>query len=230
LLENDEWKHDKIPEVLNGQNVYDFIDPDIDAKLQALEEEEARLEDDGYYDDDEALEDAEEADLGFKAELIREKRQLIRNENKMRKSLKNRAAIPRSKKAVQMGKMESALQNAGYDTSAIAERARSLSRPRGRSRATTEDVDDTMDVDETPKERLARSISVARTRSQSAFNRREDGVTDVTSRDKAERMAKLGQKKMNRMARQGEGDRHTTASKSKWLLAGKRGMGSTRSR
>ncbi|EME79592.1 uncharacterized protein MYCFIDRAFT_167435 [Pseudocercospora fijiensis CIRAD86] len=230
LLEDDEWKMDKIPEVLNGMNVYDYFDPDIESKLQALEEEEERLEAEGHYDDDEELEDAEEADIKYKAELIREKRQLIRNENKMRKSLKNRAVIPRSKKAVQMEKMQAGLEKAGYDTSAIAERARSLSRPRGRRRAGTEDVDDSMDVDETPKERLSRSISVARVRSQSVKNRREDGVTDETARTNAERAAKLGQKKMNRMARQGEADRHQTASKSKWLLAGKRGMGSTRSR
>ncbi|CAK4023623.1 Nucleolar GTP-binding 1 [Lecanosticta acicola] len=236
LLENDEWKNDKIPETLDGKNVYDYIDPDIEAKLAALEEEEARLEDEGYYDEDEELEDAEEADVSYKAELIREKRQLIRNENKMRKSLKNRAVIPRSKKAVELEKMESALENAGYDTSAISARARSASRPRVRSRAGTEDAsnagaggDDAMDVDETPKERLARSLSMARNRTQST-NRREDGVTSLTSRSKADRLAKLGQKKMNRMARQGEADRHTTAAKSKWLLAGKRGMGSTRSR
>ena len=235
LLENDEWKNDKIPETLDGKNVYDYIDPDIEAKLAALEEEEAKLEDDGYYDEDEDLEDAEEADISYKAELIREKRQLIRNENKMRKSLKNRAVIPRSKKAVELEKMESALENAGYDTSAISARARSQSRPRGRSRAGTEDASmaggdgDAMDVDETPKQRLSRSLSVARQRTQST-NRREDGVTDITSRSKADRLAKLGQKKMNRMARQGEADRHQAASKSKWLLAGKRGMGSTRSR
>ncbi|KAF2217594.1 hypothetical protein CERZMDRAFT_108283 [Cercospora zeae-maydis SCOH1-5] len=235
LLEDDEWKNDRIPEVLNGKNVYDYFDPDIEEKLKALEDEEEAREADGVYDEDEDIEDAEEADIAFKAELIREKRQLIRNENKMRKSLKNRAVIPRSKKAVDMEKMDAALQNAGYDTSAIQERARAASRPRGRSRPGTEDAstaggDDAMELDETPRQRLARSLSVARVRSQSRVNRREDGVTNETSRTNAERMAKLGQKKMNRMARQGEADRHTTASKSKWLLAGKRGMGSTRSR
>ncbi|EME43870.1 hypothetical protein DOTSEDRAFT_71621 [Dothistroma septosporum NZE10] len=232
LLENDEWKYDKIPEVVDGKNVYDFIDPDIEEKLKQLEEEEEQKEAEGYYDDeDEELEDAEEADIAYKAELIREKRQLIRNENKMRKSLKNRAVIPRSKKAVELGKMEKSLQNAGYDTSAIASRveeARSKSRPRGRSQAPTDDGD-AMDVDATPKERMSRSMSVLRQRSQSK-NRRDDGVTNELARTKAERMQKLGQKKMNRMARQGEADRHTTAAKSKWLLAGKRGMGSTRSR
>ena len=88
-----------------------------------------------------------------------------------------------------------------------------------------------MDVDSGAGAR-PRSISraMSKNRSQSRMNRREDGVTDEVSKDKAERLAKLGQKKMNRMARQGEADRHTTAAKSKWLLAGKRGMGSTRSR
>lgn len=226
LLDDDEWKNDRVPELLDGKNVYDFVDPDIEAKLQALEDEEARLETEGYYDEEEDLEDADEADIKYKAELIREKRQLIRNENKMRKSLKNRALIPRSKKAVELEKMESALGKAGYDTSALSARARSQSRPRGRSQAQDADA---MDVDDTPSARLSRSLSVARARTQST-NRRDDGVTNEAARTKAERMAKLGQKKMNRMARQGEADRHTTAAKSKWLLAGKRGMGSTRSR
>ncbi|KAH9831295.1 Nucleolar GTP-binding protein 1 [Teratosphaeria destructans] len=230
LLENDEWKNDKIPETFDGKNVYDFIDPEIESKLAALEEEEEKLDAEGYYDEEEELDDAEAEDIKYKAELIREKRQLIRNENKMRKSLKNRAVIPRSKKAVSLEKMEKGLENAGYDTAAIAARARSASRPsRGRSRAATEEGE-AMDVDEAPKERLRRSISVARQRSQSMHNRRDDGVTDETARTKAERLAKLGQKKMNRMARQGEADRHTTAAIPKWLVAGKRGMGSTRSR
>ena len=234
LLENDEWKDDKVPETYLGRNVYDFVDPDIEAKLAALEEEEVQLEAEGYYNDeqDEELEDAETADIRYKADLIREKRQLIRNENRMRKSLKNRAVIPRSKKAVSLEKMQKGLANAGYDTSALSARARSQSRPRGRTPAstTTEQNRDAMDIDSTPRERLTRSISVARQRSQSMHNRREDGVTDGVARDKAERLAKLGQKKMNRMARQGEADRHQTASQAKWLVAGKRGLGSTRSR
>src|SRR6266536_4113927 len=98
ILENEEWKHDKIPEVFDGKNVYDFIDPDIESKLQALEEEEEKLKAEGYYDSDEDLEDAEDAEIRMKADLIREKRQLIRNEAKMRKSLKNRAVIPRTAK------------------------------------------------------------------------------------------------------------------------------------
>ncbi|PNS14659.1 hypothetical protein CAC42_1681 [Sphaceloma murrayae] len=232
-LENEDWKNDNMPEVLNGKNVYDFIDPEIEQKLAALEDEEARLEAEGYYDNDEPLDDLEESEIRYKAELIREKQQLIRNEAKMRKSLKNRAVIPRSKKAVNLNKMEKGLEDLGFDPSSISERARSRSRP-ARGRALDRDADgDAMDVDEgagAKKRTMSISRAMSRTRSVSRMDRRNDGVTEEGARTKAEKMAKLGQKKMNRMARQGEADRHTTAAKSKWLLAGKRGMGSTRSR
>jgi nucleolar GTP-binding protein len=56
------------------------------------------------------------------------------------------------------------------------------------------------------------------------------GIADPARRDKTERMAKLGQRKMNRMARQGEADRHVAAAMPKHLFSGKRGLGSTRSR
>lgn len=36
----DEWKYDVIPEIYNGKNIADYIDVDIEAKLQKLEEEE----------------------------------------------------------------------------------------------------------------------------------------------------------------------------------------------
>ncbi|KAG9385773.1 Nucleolar GTP-binding protein 1 [Pyrenophora tritici-repentis] len=226
LLDNDEWKHDRIPEVFKGQNVYDFIDPDIEEKLAALEAEEEKLEGEGFYESDDDLEDAEEADIRYKAELIREKRQLIRNEAKMRKSLKNRAVIPRTKKAKQMSQMESHLESLGYDTSKVVERAAAQAEARGRSLARGKSEGpgaDAMDVD-TPKSALERAKS--RGRSQST-NRRTDGVTNEVAASKAEKLAKLSQKKMNRMARQGEADRHQTGSLIKHLTAGKRGIGKT---
>ena len=214
LLDDDDWKHDRVPEVLNGKNVYDFIDPDIDAKLAALEQEEEKLEAEGYYDSDESIEDADQAEIRMKADLIREKRALIMNENKMRKSLKNRAVIPRSAKAKKLSELENHLDSLGYDATAIAARARSKSRGRDlvRSRLGTEDA---MDVD-TP---MSKEVLRAKSRARSQSNRREDGVTDMAARSKAERLAKLGQKKMNRNARQGEADRHTTAALPKHLVS-----------
>lgn len=223
--------HDVIPEVFNGKNVADFIDPDIVAKLAALEAEEEKLEAEGFYDDDEQPETLAEAEIRYKAELIRERRQLIRNEAKQRKSLNNRALIPRSARSKKLSEMEGALESLGYDTSAVSSRARSQSRGRAPSRGRTPGTDaDMMDVDAEVDPRAALvQRAKSRGRSQST-NRRDDGVTSVTGRTKADKLQKLGQKKMNRMARQGEADRHTTVALSKHLLAGKRGNGSARSR
>jgi hypothetical protein len=191
--------------------VYDFIDPDIEEKLAALEAEEEKLEAEGFYESEDELEDAEEADIRYKAELIREKRVLIRNEAKMRKSLKNRAVIPRSAKAVKMSQMESQLQSLGFDTTNVAKRAQSQNRGRSLVRQAENDA---MDTDK-PKSALEKARS--RDRSQST-NRRNDGVPDPVAATKAERLAKLSQKKMNRNARQGEGDRHQTGSLIKHLV------------
>lgn len=219
ILKNPDWKHDKIPEVFDGMNVADFIDPDIEKRLAELEEEEERLEAEGYYDSDEELEDAEEADILHKAELIREKQTLIQNEAKMRKRLKNRAIMPRSKTKRSLAEVEDALDQLGVDTLETSLRASARAPVRGRSlsrsRLGTEDAD-AMDVDATPRERLR---SKSRARSQPATNRRDDGVQDETARTKAERMAKLGQRKMNRMARQGEADRHVGATLPKHLVS-----------
>ena len=132
----------------------------------------------------------------------------------MRKSLKNRALIPRSAKAKKLSEMEKSLGKLGYDTTAATERARSQSRARAPSRGRSMATEDAMDIDTTMS---AVQRAKSRARSQST-NRRENGVTDLTARSKAERLAKLGQKKMNRMARQGEADRHQTAALAKHLV------------
>ncbi len=38
---------------MDGKNIADFIDPDIEDKLEALEREEERLIAEGFYDDNE---------------------------------------------------------------------------------------------------------------------------------------------------------------------------------
>ncbi len=219
LLANPEWKYDQMPEVLDGQNVYDFVDPDIDAKLAALEEEEEKLEQEGYYDSDEDIEDEDESEVMRKAELIREKQQLIRNEARLKKRLKNQAIIPRKMMKKPLSEFDDALDQLGVDTTEITDRARAKSRPRGRSvtrsRMGTEDGD-AMEVDNNPKDRLrSKSRPASRAPVQS---RREDGVQDEEKRSKADRIAKLNQRKMNRMARQGEADRYIGTPMPKYLV------------
>ena len=225
-LADPEWNHDKVPEFFKGRNVADFVDPDIEDKLAQLEAEEERLETEGYYDESESMESEEEADIRMKAGLIRDKKKMIRNDARDRKSLKNKAYIPRAKKARTLGQMETHFNSIGLDASKPADRARAQIR---NARPASE-AGQAMDLD-TPSAR-AKSVNRApkTNRLTDGLGLNSTGITDPVKKEKAERMAKLSQRKMNRQARQGESDRRETASLAAHLLKGKRGMGSTRSR
>lgn len=55
MLEKPEWKSDIMPEIMDGKNIADFIDPDIEEKLEALEREEEKLIAEGFYDSEEEM-------------------------------------------------------------------------------------------------------------------------------------------------------------------------------
>lgn len=225
---------DKVPEMYDGRNVYDYFDPDVEAKLAALEVEEENLQATGFYNEDEDIEDEEDADLRAKADYIREQKQLIRNAARSKKALKNRAIIPRTAgQPKKLSELESHLDKLGLPHEKISARARSQSRGRVARRDGADG--DAMDIDDgntgLSEAQRTKQTAIERAKSRArSTNRREDGVTQEGKRSQAEKMTKLQQKKMNRMARQGEADRHTTASRPKHLFTGKRGIGSTRSR
>jgi len=228
-LADPEWKHDKVPEFFNGRNIADYVDPDIEERLAALEAEEEKLEAEGYYDESDSMDDEEDVDIKMKADMIRDKRKLMMNEARTKKSLKNKAQIPRSKKARTLAQMENHFTKIGLDPATTVDRARAIIRnaeAKSEARSTS-----AMDLD-TPSAR-ARSVSRAPKTNRltdGVTHKSATGVTNPMQREKAERIAKISQRKMNRMARQGEADRHETASLPKHLIAGKRGMGSARSR
>lgn len=230
--------HDIVPEILNGRNVADYMDADIAQKLADLEAEEEKLDAEGFYASDEEPETLEEAETHYKADLIREKRQLIRNEAQQRKSLNNRAVMPRSKgQGRPLSQMTKHLSSLGHDTAALSARERTKAQA-AQARAETHSVSrgrsvDAMEIDGAdPRAALvgrkasrsaARSVngraqSTNRAHREPSTNRRSDGVTDPKATVKAERMMKLGQRKMNRMARQGEADRHVPATMPKHLV------------
>ena len=147
----------------------------------------------------------------------------------MKKSLKNKAQIPRSKKARTTSQMAAHFNKIGVDSSASVDRARATFRNAPADMRSN--ADSAMDID-TPSAR-ARSVSRAPKTNRltdGVTKKSATGVTDPFQQEKDQRMAKLSQRKMNRMARQGEADRHETASLPKHLIAGKRGVGTARSR
>ncbi|KAK9366433.1 P-loop containing nucleoside triphosphate hydrolase protein [Lipomyces kononenkoae] len=226
LFEKEEWKNDIMPEVLDGKNVYDFLDADIGRKLQELEEEEERLEATGFYnsDDEDIFETEEDADIRAKAAWIREKKKLIVNESRSRKALRNRAIIPRSKQRKTLSDMEKHLESIHVDHSEISERAR------GRAESRDEPMTEA-GVDVVMSE-AKRSKSRSRAPSAPAIapSRFDAGLAKQSLRTKADRIEKMHQRERNRLGRAGEADRHYTEAMPKHLFAGKRGIGKTQRR
>ncbi|CAK7895378.1 nucleolar GTP-binding protein 1 [[Candida] anglica] len=212
LLEDEEWKNDVMPEVLDGKNVYDYLDADIAAKLQALEDEEERLEAEGFYESDsDGMEDDEIVDIKEKASWIRDKQKKMINDSRHRKALKNRAVMPRDQVKKSFGEMEEHMLSLGHDTTSL----------KGRAAASKKELSG-VDI-------LKRNQGLTTNKKKAPVaqtDRLNDGVNDGALRSQAERLAKIQRRERNRMARQGEGDRHSTAMLPKHLFSGKRGIGS----
>lgn len=230
LFEDDEWKNDVIPEIIDGKNIADYIDPEIMEKLKLLEEEEEKLMEEGFYDSDdedysaegyEQLSAEKVEDIKAKAKWIREKQAMMINEGRLRKSLHNKAVLPRNKIIKSYQEMESHMDSIGVDTTRLKE-------------AAMQNAFDNQYQETGADVIVAENSSLAAIKRNSAkggkltqSNRELDGVDDAEARFRAERLQKIQRRERNRMARAGESDRHNTVALPKHLSSGKRGIGKT---
>jgi len=207
-LKDDSWKFDSIPEIMDGINIADWIDPDIVNKVRELEKEEVlriqRLEE--LMANEEKFEISEEDKLAIKE--LREKRALTRIEHRLHKD-KNNSIVPRKVQSEreEIGTFEKHLVDLGIDPSNASRRIRERSQSRmGRKRE--------------------RSASVAhRDHSARSKTPHEEGFSDKRQKLKAEKMAKRAQKDRNKESKKGEGDRVILNKMPKHLYSGKRGIG-----
>ncbi|CAJ0651053.1 14944_t:CDS:2 [Entrophospora sp. SA101] len=211
LLKNDEWKHDKIPEILDGKNIADFIEPDIEEKLDALEREEERLIAEGHYDSEEEMELSEEEEIKKAAEAIKEKKKMIIQAHRANKKMKNKPRMPRTASTKSIDEMEEQLGQLGLDTSAV--RARSLTRKRRFSETDGEDI-------------VMRDASVSKERSRSITrDRSNSGMSNPRQKKESEKQKKIFQRKPNLNAKASESDRRIQIKRPKHLFSSKSSMG-----
>ncbi|XP_072432275.1 GTP-binding protein 4 isoform X2 [Chiloscyllium punctatum] len=214
-LMNESEKHDLIPEIWEGHNIADYIDPEIMQKLKQLEKEEELKQMAGEYDSDSESEDEEMKDIRKLASQIREKKKmqiLISREKQTKKGPK----MPRTAKKIERKTLEKEMGSLGLDMddkddahyAVQARRSRSVTRKRKR-------------------EESQPPTSKVRSRSTSRTPRDLSGVRDDKMLKKVKKMMKNSQQDMNRMGKKGEADRHVFDLKPKHLFAGKRKMGRT---
>jgi len=236
LAVRDEWRHDVVPEIFNGKNIVDFIDPDIERRLMELEQEEDMLQKQAELEAlDDPDSDLEEADkeLLNKIRLRRSKRM---GENKSEKATGGRVR-PRKIRGNNLHDLEKTLGKIGVDASKAVATIRERSRSKSRGRKRTRELDDSsamVDDEGGPRKRgrsklrneKLRSASIQRrskSRDASAFKSAED-------REQADKIGKFAQRPMQLDTRQGESDRHYYDKMPKHLFSGKRGLGKTQRR
>lgn len=184
LLEEDEWKTDPIPQFMDGKNVMDFFDADIEERLRQLEEEEAQLEASGAYAPEEDSEDDLDEEELMLHKAIKSKQQIARKESH---ESKHTTPMPRSVslRGRDEGEVRKRLEESGYDETHVenilehTKSERGRKRDRSTSRAPTnndDDDDDAMDVDNsttTNKKKKDRGrSSTSRGRSESVMAER----------------------------------------------------------
>lgn len=111
-------KYDIIPELWEGHNIADFVDPDIMKRLEELEKEEEERENSGYYDIEDTDSDEEITEIRGLAKKIRTKKALMKNESFMRKS-STKPKLPRTarKRERSVGRLRSEMGSIGVEMS-----------------------------------------------------------------------------------------------------------------
>eukprot|EP00931_Biecheleriopsis_adriatica_P112159 TRINITY_DN866_c0_g1_i1.p1 TRINITY_DN866_c0_g1~~TRINITY_DN866_c0_g1_i1.p1 ORF type:complete len:637 (+),score=172.45 TRINITY_DN866_c0_g1_i1:66-1976(+) len=211
MLEDPSWKYDVVPEIMDGQNIIDFVDPDIDRKLAELEKEEALLLAESNLDDDEEVIGEFQKTQGVLDELHSRMRQK-RLERKLNKSKNGLPTMRKGRKNAE--EVEQELNDKGLDGAKV--RGRSSSRPSSLLKKRKRDA--TAGADEG-----SRAASASRARSASRMK-------GLPSEEAAQTVEKKRRKVMRQFAKQGkkgESDKWVPDLKPKHLYSGKRGIGKT---
>ena len=158
-----EWRFDAIPQILDGKNIADYFDPDIEEKLRLLEEEEDRLQ--AEYEaadmertdgDDDKLDEMETAQVAEIRDRVK-----IARAYKDRSGGRNRPALPREIRGrikdchdddakLKADAIDKRLARVGVDASAMLERGRKRERDAPRERRRKSRLGDAEMGDDSP--------------------------------------------------------------------------------
>jgi nucleolar GTP-binding protein len=195
-LKDEAWRFDAIPQILDGKNIADYVDPEIEAKLLALEEEEeqlvAELEAAAMGEESESdLDEEEEAAV----HAIRERKIITRQSSRTNQTI-NKPVVPRSVRGRGKDKHDRGALNAddikkkmdgyGVDTSLMLERGRETERGRKRERSMsvrrmtkTTDGDDVMST--TMDEDMKMDASMSNTQLKKVKKAKKDSIKRESS-------------------------------------------------
>ncbi|KAN0000950.1 hypothetical protein ACTFIZ_001414 [Dictyostelium cf. discoideum] len=228
LLKNDEWKFDIVPEIINGQNIADFVDPDILKRLEELE-----MEEEAFLEELKNAEDDEESDLDEENEALYDEIQEKKHELRINHQIKDssKPQLSKGRRGIDTKEMASHLKSMHHEDDEIGDiiqsvRDHSKSRISGKKRSRSASRSDSQAP--TSQERglsVNRSKSRQRSTTRIASPAPGEGFHDLAQKEKADKLDKRSRKKRNQDGRKGESDRHVYNLMPKHLFSGKRSGG-----
>jgi len=234
-LKDSEWNFDKIPEILDGKNIADYVDADINELLEELEREEdervAKLEEEKANKSEESELDEEEIRI---LNAIRRKKVIMQKEHAMEKH-RGRVTTRETRNRDQtLGDFKEHLESRGFDAEQAETaingvrdaRSRSASRAGRKRERSSSRGPEQEDMTELEKKK-ARRDSRSKSRLLSLTPKAGSGMKDLSEALKAQDKLQASRKDRNRDGRKGESDRHIASKMPKHLFSGKRGIGKT---
>jgi len=231
-LPKPEQKWDTIPEIWNGKNIADYIDPEIEEKVKALLAEEEAREEAGFYDIDHSEDDEDMQEVRALGKHIRgvKKRHMAvaHRERRIQNPQVNRMGRSAGRQKDLKAKMEKlGLELGGWDkgkdemdddepTTNIEKHARGRSQLK---RARSKSMGEILQGEEDKK--IARSSSRPMARDKSGMR----DASQVKEAIKKRAKSQVPHAMHHHAARAGESDRHIYDMKPKHLYAGKMGRG-----
>lgn len=245
LLSDDSWKQDVIPEIMDGHNVADFIDPEIAETLDALEREEEEMVAKGTYKSDDEEMDEDSLRLRKLATKILEKKKIILQAHHLVRSkqgaklpmkVKSKSTVPSSMvcKLSSIGIDTTKLEQAHDDQRTGRKRARSVAEDVHRSSASVAAAAALARSKSKSKVRMGSALAAAtpvggsaRSASRAARDRSVAGLRNVKQKLETEKIRNKAQRPANMHAKKGEADRAVMTKMPKHLFSGKRGNGTS---
>jgi nucleolar GTP-binding protein len=237
-LENPEWKYDIWPEIMDGKNVYDFVDKDILKKVEALEKEEEEImnkKELGLDDDEDMKDEDEEESSELSEDLIEAHEKLMKNV----KAIKERhKLVKKSRIPVRLGgetATDKFMEAVRPDLKEKAEKVKLLSyklrreqkdklrsnlkKDAGVGEEDDKIDEDDMDIDE-ENENTGKKKKISDKESVKIKAKQEKNKI-------VQRLQKKIQKKFDKNCQINETDRHIGDKKPRFFNSGKRGIGKT---
>merc|ERR1719473_2109818 len=138
ILKKEEWRYDDVPEIMDGMNVADFIDEDIEAKLLELEKEEDLLLQASKPKAEELAEEAKWVEAQKSLRGLHSRMEQKRLENRLRH---NSTHLPTPRVATQgLSEVEAKLEEIGKPTEGVRSRTRGRSLKRKRDESEMEEA------------------------------------------------------------------------------------------